>query len=134
MDRDTQAAIEASLAEQAAGQQRGGAGSATLASNIALDGSKDCQAEAGRASEAPANATGAVQTAAADQAHGTERTADSEHGGGNMAGAQHSNTGEGGTTRKRLLGGYAAQAAARHRQRVALQQAMRKQNAEEGVT
>ena len=101
--------------------------------NIALDDGTDRQAEVEREREAPANATGAAQTAAADQTRGTERTVDSEHGGGNMAGAQHSNTGEGGTTRKRLLGGYAAQAAARHRQRVALQQAMRKQNAEEGV-
>ena len=97
------------------------------ASNIAPDGGKDRRAEAGRMGEAPANAIGAAQTAA-------EAEDRSERGGSNTAGAHQSNTHVGGTTRKRLLNGYAAQAAARHRQRVALQQATRQQKAEEGVT
>ena len=63
----------------------------------------------------------------------TERGAERGRGEGNMTSTQTS-TGEGGTTKKRLLGGHAAKAAARHRQRVALQQAMREQSAEEGVT
>ena len=97
------------------------------ASNIETDGGEDYRAIAGRTGEDPAKAIGAAQTAA-------ETEGCSERGGSNTAGAHQSNTHVGGTTRKRLLNGYAAQAAARHRQRVALQQAARQQQAEEGVT
>ena len=127
MDVDLQAAIAASIAEQTAGQLPGSAGNMASASNVETDGGEDYRAEDGRTGEAPANAIGAAQTA-------RETEGCSERGGSNTAGAHQSNTQVGGTTRKRLLNGYAAQAAARHRQRVALQQAARQQQAEEGVT
>ena len=105
-----------------------------LAGNDAPGDGEDRQGGPGRASAVPAGETATVPMAATDRMLGTERTAESERGEGSMMSTQHSSTGDGGTTKKRLLGGHAAKAAARHRQRVALQQAMREQSVEEGVT
>ena len=102
-----------------------------LARNDAPGDGEDRQGEPGRASAVPAGEAAAAQATAADRMLGTEWTGESERGEGGVLSTQHSSTGGGGTTRKRLLGGHAAKAAARHRQRVALQQAMRERSAEE---